>query len=234
MDESQVDAILTTCEQALAGGGAIDLRGLGFWKAVAAVKRHPEWIETYATRIATIDRQAFDRAVRWRFPVGTMALLLGLGSAAGLALVAASARAPRFWKGLLLLAGTGLLTVSTHDLAHLVVGGALGIRFSEAFLGGKMLVEPGLKIDYESYLRTPPRARAGMHASGALVSKVVPFTVLIAGTRERAPRWANLALLGIGVGSILTDVLFSTRYSDWMRFRREMRIARALEQSARR
>ncbi len=234
MDESEVDAILARCEQALAGGGPLDLRELRFWKAVAAVKRHPEWVETYAERIASIDRQAFDRAIRWRFPTRIMALLLGLGSALGIALVAASARAPRFWKGLLMLAGAGLLTVSTHDLAHLAVGRALGIRFSEAFLGGKMLVAPGLKIDQASYLRTPPRARAWMHASGALVTKVVPFAVLSAGTRERAPRWANLALLGIGIGSILTDVLFSTRYSDWMRFSREMRVARALERSSRR
>ncbi len=233
MDQSAIEAILAQCEESLARGDSVDLRGLGFWKVVAAVKRHPEWVETYAARIATIDRQAFDRSVRWRIGVETMGTLLWLGTAFGLLLLAAAARAPRPWKGLLLLAGTGLLTVATHDLTHLVVGRALGVRFSEGFLGGKLLIEPGLKIDYASYLRAPPRARAWMHASGAIVTKIVPFAVVILAWKQRAPRWATVALLASGVGALMTDVFLSTRYSDWMRFRREMRIARALERDGR-
>ena len=61
---ADIEAILAGCEHALAAGGKVDLRELGFWRAVSAVKRRREWIERYADRIGAIDRQAFERAVR--------------------------------------------------------------------------------------------------------------------------------------------------------------------------
>src|SRR3990170_236430 len=63
VDESQVERTLIACQQALAAEGKPDLRALGFWRAVAAVKRRGDLIERYASRIAAIDRQAFRRGV---------------------------------------------------------------------------------------------------------------------------------------------------------------------------
>jgi hypothetical protein len=85
---------------------------------------------------------------------------------------------------------------------------------------------PGLKIDYETYLRTPPEARAWMHASGAIASKIGPFLALAFWPSSVAPPWAAWVILGYGVLIVATDVFISTRKSDWKRFRREMRIAR--------
>src|SRR5439155_23826878 len=48
-----------------------------------------------------------------------------------------------------------------------VAGVAAGIRFIGWFLDGPTRLQPGLKIDYASYLRTPARRRAWMHAAGA-------------------------------------------------------------------
>ena len=91
------------------------------------------------------------------------------------------------------------------------------------------LAPPGLKTDYASYLRVAPTARAWMHASGALTTKVAPFLVLaLASTYDvDAPGWAVAVLWVLGIGQIVTDVVFSTRRSDWKKVRRELAVARA-------
>ena len=47
---------------------AAGVRGTGFWKAVAAVKRDPELVARFAKRIAVVDRAAFER---WGAPYHT-------------------------------------------------------------------------------------------------------------------------------------------------------------------
>ena len=233
MDTEQINQTLSACEQALATGQDIDLRALGYWRAVSAVKRHPEWVEAYADRVAEIDRRAFERSVRMRFPLGFGIALLTVGTIVGLALAVIGATGPRRKSGILFALGAGMLIVTTHDLAHFLVGGALGIRFSHAFLGGKGVIEPGLKIDYRTYLRTPPRRRAWMHASGAIATKLLAVLAVMIAVCAALPSRIS-ALLAGGAGlAILVDVFFSTRYSDWKRFQREMRVAESLERSRR-
>jgi hypothetical protein len=116
-----------------------------------------------------------------------------------------------------------------HGLAHYVVGSRSGIRFTSWFSKPPLRPQPGFKIDYASYLRTPARERAWMHASGAIVSKVVPFAAAAVGLAAAAPTWSIVVLVIIGVAQVLTDLLLSIRHSDWKRFKREMRVARELE-----
>lgn len=228
MDETKLESILAACEAALDAGGKVDLANLGFWKAVAAVKRHPEWRARYAERMAAIDRQAFERGVMLRVPVWLGVTVLGIGSLIGIVSVVASLLVPRRWKGFLLLGGSGALMVATHDLAHYIVGRIFGIRFTSLFLGGKLVIEPGIKIDYASYLQVPPRHRAWMHASGAIKTEIVSVLALVISLLGSFPRWVRL-LLGVNALVVtLTEIFFSTRYSDWRRFRREMRIAREM------
>ncbi|HEU4793603.1 MAG TPA: hypothetical protein VFS96_08090, partial [Nitrolancea sp.] len=152
MRENELESIFVACEAALDQGGKIDVAQLGFWKAVAAVKRHPEWRDRYAGRIAAIDRRAFERGVRLQVPLSVGVTVLAAGTVFGAGAVVASLLAPHQWKSILLLGGSGALLVATHDLTHFIVGRALGIRFTSMFLGGKLLIEPGIKIDYDSYL----------------------------------------------------------------------------------
>jgi len=228
LDRAQVESILAAVEQALAGGGPVDLTSLGFWRAVAAVKRQPEWVSAYATRIGEIDRRAFARAVRPIVPFGVGTGILGAACLVGIVLVLIDLNLPRPLRGLVVLAGTGALLWSTHDLAHLVVGWVDRLQFVGWFLGGPTRLQPGLKVEYGSYLRTPPAARAWFHASGAIVTKLVPFAVLAATVGRDLPAWTRLALVGIGVATLLTDLLFSINNSDWKKFRREMKVARQL------
>ncbi|MEX2047162.1 MAG: hypothetical protein WEE03_08350 [Chloroflexota bacterium] len=224
MDESQVERTLAASEQALAGPGAPDLRALGFWRAVAAVKRDPGLVDRYAARIAAIDRQAFRRRVRLVFPVTIGIVVLDVGLFGGLLLLAIAIGASSPWREILVLAGAGALDVATHGLAHLAVGTLAGIGFTDWFVS--LPKPPGFKLDYASYLRAAPRARAWMHGAGAIATKLTPFLIIPFAVAIGTETWALLVLLALGVVQILTDVLYSVRASDWKKFRREMRLAR--------
>jgi hypothetical protein len=224
MDESQVERTLAACEQALAGTGKPDLRALGFWRAVEFVKRRGYLVERYASRIATIDRQAFRRSVPLAFPVTLGVIALDVALFGGLLLLAIAAGVPHPWRELLVLAAMGALDVATHGLAHLAVGTFMGIGFTDWFVS--LPKPPGFKIDYASYLRAAPRQRAWMHAAGAIATKLTPFLVIPYALAIGTEMWAVLAILALGVVQILTDVLYSVRASDWKRYRREMRLAR--------
>ena len=226
MDEPSVERTLAACEQQLRAGGTPDLRVLGFWRAVAAVKRHAELVDRYATRIATIDRAVFRRRVRPAFPVALGVILLDLGLFAGLVLLGVATFVDHPWREILVLVAAGALDVTTHGLAHLAVGTFLGIDFTDWFVDLPKRPQPGFKIDYASYLRASPRRRAWMHAAGAIATKLVPFLVIPYALAIGTDLWVALALLVLGIVQILFDVLFSVRASDWKKFRREMRLAR--------
>ncbi|NNC75238.1 MAG: hypothetical protein HKN93_06970, partial [Acidimicrobiia bacterium] len=110
-------------------------------------------------------------------------------------------------------------------LAHMVVGRLFGIRFTGWFVGSLGRPQPGVKVDYATYLRTPARQRAWMHASGAVLSKLIPFFALGPSLVMDAPWWTTTLLIVIGVGQIVTDIVWSTKASDWKKYRRELSFA---------
>ena len=101
----------------------------------------------------------------------------------------------------------------------------MGIRFTHFYSLPPKRPQPGFKTDYATYLRTPARSRAWMHASGAIVSKVIPFAVAALAAAAGAAIWAIGLLLALGVLQLVTDVTASTKTSDWKKFKREMRFA---------
>ena len=70
------------------------------------------------------------------------------------------------------------------------------------------------------------RRRAWMHAAGALTTKAIPFALLPAALAADLPGWVPWLLGAAGAVMVATDLLWSTRASDWKKFRREMRYAR--------
>jgi hypothetical protein len=208
--------------------GEADLGRLGYWKLLAKVKVEPRLAEHWADVAGDIDRKAFERGVHPRFPIWLgNAVLLGGTVLGGAAIAFALSTSDRTLAGIALVASAGILSTSLHDLAHWVVGRLVGIRFTAYFIGGPIPPSPGIKTDYATYLRTPPEERALMHASGAVASKVAPFISLAFWPASDAPAWAAWAILAIGIGQIVTDVLFSTKSSDWKKVRRERNVARA-------
>jgi hypothetical protein len=207
--------------------GETDLRALGFWRLVGEVKTDPALSGRWAGTIGRIDRSAFEARVRWRFPVWLGNAVLLSGTLAGALAVGVALRTGSpVVAGLALLVAGGVWSVSWHDAAHWIVGRLVGIRFTSYFVAGPFPPRPGLKTDYATYLRTEPVARAWMHASGAIATKLAPFAALAFWPAAEASWWAAAGLLVLGVGQILTDVAFSVRSSDWKKVRRELRVAR--------
>ncbi|MFB3737697.1 MAG: hypothetical protein ACE14W_01880 [Candidatus Velamenicoccus archaeovorus] len=214
--------------EAAVEGGDTDLSRLGFWRLLREIKVDPMLSEHWADVVGRIDGKAFERAVRPRFPVWFGNAVLVLGTLVGAAAVVLAMRtSSEVLAGLALVAAGLIWSLSLHDLAHWLVGRAVGIRFTSYFFGGPFPPRPGMKTDYATYLRTPPGGRAWMHASGALATKVAPFVALAFRWATEAPAWAAWILVGYGLLQIVTDVLFSTRSSDWKKVRRERAVARA-------
>jgi hypothetical protein len=247
MDAQEIDRTLSETERALESGGKPDLRGLGFWRAVAAVKRDPSLVDRYADRIGMIDRLSFERSAPLRFPAAigvtydVIAIVVGIGL---IALVVGTPTGPvelikpppqlpilavSPWRELAFLAGMGAILVASHTLTHWIFGTLVGIRFTHWFAVPPLKPQPGFKTDYASYLRTRAVSRAWMHASGAIVTKLVPFAVYPFALRAGLEPWATWLIIAIGVITIVTDALWSVRASDWKKFRREMRAARAMQ-----
>jgi hypothetical protein len=224
MDAVTSTQILNDARKSVEAGGG--LGGTGFWKLVSAIKGDPG-LNPLIDSVAEIDQKAFRN---WAFlvvPLWLGTALMVTGTIVGLLLVGLAYPAEGFLSAVWLLAGTGVLLVTTHGLAHLVVGAVSGIKFTGWFIGTIQMPQPGVKTDYASYLRTPAASRAWMHASGAITTKAIPFLMLGAGAAADVPVWALLALVAIGVATIITDILWSTSASDWKKFKREMEFAQS-------
>ena len=223
--------------EAAVDAGDTDLRRLGFWRVVGLIKRDDELIERHAEQVGRIDTKAFRARIGFRLPVG-------LGN--GILLVVDRGR--RDWPccvavredeladptlaGVGLLVAAGAWAVGFHSPTHWLVGRLVGIRFTDYFLGGKPIPYPGLKTDYATYLRADPMGRVWMHASGAVATKLAPFLALAFAPAAGAPGWAVAALLALGAFQIVTDVVISTKRSDWKKVRRELAVARARGRAA--
>lgn len=225
MDERQIEATLEAAEQAVASGSPIG--PTGFWKVVAAVKRDPALVEPYADRIARIDRAALKKWALVAVPLWLGNVVMIGGTMIGLVFVAWAYSLEGNAAGLVFLLGFGILLVTTHSLSHLVAGSLLGMRFTHWFIGAIRQPQPGVKVDYSTYLRAPATSRAWMHAAGAIVTKVLPFAFLGAAFAADLPVWTVVVLVVVGLGQIPTDLFWSTKASDWKKFRREMGFAQS-------
>jgi hypothetical protein len=220
VDESRIEAILDDAERAVTAG--TPLGPSGFWKAVTAVKSDPALVERHADRIGRIDRAASKAWALVTVPLWLGNILMVGGTLIGLVLVGWAYSLQGNTAAVVLLLGFGVVLVTTHGLAHLLFGRLAGMRFSHWFIGTIKRPQPGVKVDYATYLRAPASSRAWMHAAGAIVTKILPFAFLGAAIAADVPAWAVWALVIVGIGQIFTDVVWSTKASDWKKFRREM------------
>lgn len=224
MTEAEVRAAIDKAAVATERGEG--LGGTGFWKAVGEVKRSPQLVDELGDRIAEIDRKAFEHWAVLVVPEPVGSMLAGAAAAVGLGAVVASRYASPPTKWLLFGGGGVALFASTHGLGHLAVGSAVGMRFTHWFVGSWGRPQPGVKVDYATYLRTPARKRAWMHAAGALVTKALPFALIPPAVAADFPAWLPRALAGLGVAQIATDAAWSVKKADWKKVRRELALSR--------
>ena len=150
------------------------------------MKADPVLAHHWAEQAGRIDRKAFEARARLRVPVwvGNAVLVLGMLPGAA-AVVVALTTDSETTAGLALVFAALDWSVSFHVPAHWLVGRLVGMRFLAYYVRDLIPPVPGLKIDYATYLRVAPEARAWMHASGAIASKIGPFLALgvLAGER---------------------------------------------------
>jgi hypothetical protein len=222
----EIGAELDRIEAAVAAGNT-DLAALGLWEIVRAVKLDRALVGKLSEQIGRIDGSAFRARTRLRVPVWAGNAVLVAGIVAGaLAVWASYVWQSPLSKGLALIAAGLIWSLCVHSPTHWLVGALVGIRWTDYSLSGRVPLLPGLKSDYGSYLRADPDSRAWMHASGAIVTKLAPVVALAFWPVSGAPWWAAAALAAYGALQIVTDVLVSTKASDWKKFRREKAIAR--------
>lgn len=225
VETSAIEKALDASEAAVAEGRG--LAGTGFWPAVHSLKTSPELAARYGRRVAEIDQAAFGNWVWIKVPLHLGTALMLLGTAVGLVFIGLAYNLDDLIAALIFLAGTGVLLTTTHGLGHLVVGTVVGIGFTSWFIATPGRPQPGVKVDYESYLNTPARSRAWMHASGAIVTKLVPFLLIPSAVIAGLPGWSVWVLVILAVAMVVTDVAWSTKSSDWKKFKREMRLAQS-------
>ncbi|WP_456475380.1 hypothetical protein [Candidatus Pyrohabitans sp.] len=189
MHNAEVEARLSAIEK--------EFNEAEFWRLVSRVKRSRALAEKYAERIAHIDAGLFRKRARVRVSIaaGSLVMLLLAAFAVFIILLAPSLEARLH--GLLMLFATFLLMTALHPLAHLIAGRALGIRFLFYFPDGPAKIEPTLKVDYASYLRVSPQARAAMHFSGIAASILATAIGFLAAYLTQAPRFAILSLAAL-------------------------------------
>jgi hypothetical protein len=206
--------------------GATDLAALGFWRAIARIKRDAILVHAFAEQAGRIDTAAFRARVRWRVPVWVGLVLMLLVMALGVVAIVLAGIWTGTWAGLALITAGVAWSIGVHVPAHWVSGRFAAVAFTDAFLGGPPPPRPGLKTDYATYLLADPSSRAWFHASGAIATKIAPFVAVAISPATNAPGWAVGVTAAYGVAAIATDVLFSTKSSDWKRFSRERAVAR--------
>ena len=219
MDVVTATGILNDAREAVEKGAG--LGGTRFWELVREIKRDPG-LARFIDDVAEIDQKAFKDWAWISVPLWLGTTIMLAATVAGLVFVSLAYPADGFMAALWLLVGTGVIVATTHGLGHLLVGRIVGIEFTGWFIGKITQPQPGVKIDYSSYLRTDPDKRAWMHASGALVTKAIPLLMIGSGIAAEAPSWSVWLLLLMGLAMIATDILWSTKSSDWKKFQREM------------
>jgi hypothetical protein len=220
--------------EAAVDAGDTGLGRLGFWRVVGLIKRDDELIDRYAEQVGRIDAKGFDARFPHSVPLWLGNALLVASIAVGVVAAWAAvlfaidtSSETRTAVGVALVVAALAWVVGLHSFTHYVVGRLVGIRFRRYFFEFPPPPLPGLKTDYATYLRATPTGRAWMHASGAIATKLAPFLALALAPATGAPGWSVVVLLALGLFQIVTDVLFSTKASDWKKVRRELEIGRS-------
>ncbi len=162
---------------------------------------------------------------------GASLSIVGLGSG----LVAWQLAAGEYslpYKILLLLFAWFALWFFSHDLAHHIVGSLGGIKFRYYFLGRsairklKLPFLPSLmnripilvlKIDSKSMVQASVGARRWMHASGAIVSIILPW-LIIPESFTLGSLWGML-FVALVLGNDIFTLYFSPKTGDLYRAR---------------
>jgi hypothetical protein len=137
---------------------------------------------------------------------------------------------------LFVVVAESLSTYLVHCPAHYLVGGVVGIRFTEMKVGrttlsraipsplarfSRLLAVPTLVVDRQSLVSVPPRRRAAMYASGTVASVASAFVVAALATPS-VPILTSAVAWVVAIGYLAFDAVFSPRTGDLGRAKRAL------------
>jgi hypothetical protein len=185
MKEGEVQKTLDEIEGEFDKGNYGAARNLGFWRVVKAAKEDPALSDRFADRIGAIDKRLFESKswVKLDYNAGTLIELLGALSGVVILYLALTSR--DIYATILYLASAIVLMTALHPISHSIAARLFGIRFHFYFLNGPLLIEPTLKVDYATYVKTPAKRRAIFHLAGAINSTLVTLLVLLVAVLDK-------------------------------------------------
>lgn len=167
-------------------------------------------------------------------------LILSAGAAISIAIMLISGLTGGLIQAVLLLAGMGILGYASHALSHYVVSRILGVNTLNFYLGksemgklkspisgfiSKYLVTVGTKIDRIKFATLPPRSRALIMGSGAIISTVLLALVL---SLAFIFRFGVLSLVLGGLYfllNLLTEIFLSMKAGDLKKMKDQLSVS---------
>jgi len=213
--------------------GNFALRKLGFWDIVREAKRNKEIAIKYGDKISEINKYVFEKKWKWKFaPIYGISAMLVISVITILAFP--YALNDRFYLSVYLPVASFILSASLHPITQYIVGRVFGIKFLYFYLRGiyifsrtskgKFHIEPALKLEYASYLRTNPLKRAIMHISGSIITILIVFLFFWLSLVFNVYLWSQVICGGIAISYLLTEIIYSPKYAAWKHFLEEYNI----------
>ncbi|MDO9098283.1 MAG: hypothetical protein Q7U60_09190 [Candidatus Methanoperedens sp.] len=185
-----------------------------FWSIVALVKKDKINDDELLEQIENISQKRFREKVHFTLsvPAGNL-----LESVVTIAAVVMAFRISPEW---MLYLSALILMTTLHPLSHYATGSLVGIKFTHYYLNGPARIEPTLRIDYSSYLKTSGGKRALMHTSGVIGTLAAPLVVAVIAL-DRGANGVVFNLFVFFLILIVFELLTSTKIGDLMRAKRE-------------
>lgn len=197
MKKEDIGAAFKKIEEEANKGNLKAVEELKFWKLVGEVKKNRELSAEFAGVIGKIDSKLFDSKIKLKlgYALGTAVELFGalIGIAILIYAVKTQQQVAESVSALLYLLAAVALMTALHPISHSIAGKLYGIKLNFYFLNGPLLIEPTLKVDYESYIKAEPKSRAVFHLAGAINSTATTLFVFIVSLAFNAPSLAKIA-----------------------------------------
>lgn len=182
---------------------------------IESIKREKINDDRMLEDIEELSRKRFNERVRFTINVPLGNLLEGAATITVLIMVF---MIDSDW--ILYISALALMT-TLHPLAHYLTGAFFGIRFTHYYLNGPAKIEPTLRIDHISYLKSSGKKRALMHLSGVIGTVAAPLVAALVAVYKGA-HGAAFNLFVMYLLLIIFELLTSMKIGDLMKAKREL------------
>jgi len=207
MEKEEIRTAFKRIEEEVNRGNLKAVEELKFWKLVEEVKKNSKLASEFAGVIGKIDSKLFDARIKLKLGYGLGTAIELFGAVMGIVILIYAVKVQGSISIVLYLLSAIALMTALHPISHSIAGKIYGIELKFYFLNGPLLIEPTLKVDYESYIKAEPKSRAMFHLAGAVNSVAATLFVFLVSLAFDAPSLAKLAALIWFVFTALSEII---------------------------